>query len=269
MYNLAEDYGLQGKYAQAEVLFSQTLEIKRRVLGPEHPATLTSMYNLAEDYGLQGKYAQAEALFSQTLEIRRRALGPEHPDTLWTLSDFAFMYQRQGKYGLAEILGGQALAGRRHALGPEHPDTVVSAADLALAYVSLGKFAASEPLARAALGFNRKTRPDAWTRFRAESLLGASLAGQKKYPEAEPLLLEGYQGMVARKDRMGVPDLYHLDRAREWIVQLYQDWAKPDKAAEWRELGRSKAGAGNDMYAASGCAAPGAERTSDRRAANH
>ena len=65
--------------------------------------------------------------------------------------------------------------------------------------------------------------------------MGASLSGQKKYAEAEPLLLEGYQGMVARKDRMGVPDRYHLDRAREWIVQLYQDWGKPAKAAEWRK----------------------------------
>ena len=83
--------------------------------------------------------------------------------------------------------------------------------------------------------FNRKKQPDDWQRFRAESLLGASLAGQKKYVEAEPLLLEGYQGMAVRKDRIGVPDWYHLDRAREWIIQLYQAWGKPEKAAEWRE----------------------------------
>ena len=66
-------------------------------------------------------------------------------------------------------------------------------------------------------------------------LVGASLAGQKKYAEAEPLLLEGYQGMVARKDRMEVPDWYHPDRAREWLVQLYQAWGKPEKAAEWKK----------------------------------
>ena len=267
----------QGKYAQAEALYSQTLEIQRRVLGPEHPDTLMSMNNLADVYydrgqvragrgalqpdpgdqrrvlgpehpdtlismnnladvyDVQGKYAQAEALFSQTLEIQRRVLGPEHPDTLDTLSDFASMYQRQGKYALAETYAAQALAGRRHALGPEHPDTMASAADLALAYLSQGKFAESEPLAREALEFDRKKQPDDWQRFRAESLLGASLAGQKKYAEAEPLLLEGYQGMVARKDRMAVPDRYHLDRAREWIVQLYQAWGKPEKAAEWKK----------------------------------
>jgi hypothetical protein len=78
-------------------------------------------------------------------------------------------------------------------------------------------------------------RPDDWQRFRATSLLGASLAGQNKYAEAEPLLLDGYQGMAVRKDRMGVPDWFHLDRAREWIVQLYEAWGKPAKAAEWKK----------------------------------
>jgi hypothetical protein len=115
----------------------------------------------------------------------------------------------------------------------EHPDTIASAASLALAYQSQRKFVESEVLAREALEFDQKKQPDEWERFRVESLLGASLAGQTKYAEAEPLLLEGYQGLLARKDRMEVPHWYHLDRAREWLVQLYQAWGKPAKAAEW------------------------------------
>ena len=144
------------------------------------------------------------------------------------------MYQRQGKYAVAETYAAQSLAGRRHTLGPEHADTIAAAADLALAYQSQGKFAESDSVARGC-EFERKKQPDGWQRFRAESVLGASLAGQKKYAEAESLLLEGYQGMRLRKDRIAVPDWYHLDRAREWIVQLYEQWGKPEKAAEWRQ----------------------------------
>jgi serine/threonine protein kinase len=236
MNNLAGAFLVQGKYAQAEALDGQALEIKRRVLGPEHPSTLISMNALASDYFVQGKYAQAEALYSQTLDLRRRLLGPEHPSTLFIIWSLALVYQREGEYSSAETYAAQGLAGRRHALGSEHPDTMQSAADLALAYVSQGKFTESEPLAREALEFNRKKQPDDWPRFRAESLLGASLAGEKKYAEAEPLLLEGYQGMLARKDQMDVPNWYHLDRAREWIVQLYQAWGKPAKAAEWKKI---------------------------------
>jgi hypothetical protein len=71
-------------------------------------------------------------------------------------------------------------------------------------------------------------------RFWAQSLLGASLAGEKKYAEAEPLLLEGYRGMLVRKDRMADSDQRHLDSAREWIVQMYEAWGKLEKAVEWK-----------------------------------
>jgi len=232
--NLAEAYDEEGKYAQAEALDSQALEIRRRVLGPEHPDTLASMNNLAEAYSEDGKYAQAESLFSQTLKIEKRVLGAEHPDTSYTISGIASMYQREDKYALAENYAAQALAGRRRGLGSENPVTLASASDLALAYQSEGKFAESEPLAREALAFNQKNQPDDWQRFRAESLLGASLAGQKKYADAEPLLLEGYQGMLKLQDRIAVPDRYHLDLVREWIVQLYEGWGKAAKASEWR-----------------------------------
>jgi tetratricopeptide (TPR) repeat protein len=235
MNNLAIVYVAQGKYPEAEALYSQTLEIRRRVLGPEHRYTLSSMGNLAGAYAAHGKYRQAEALFVQCLDPERRVLGAEHPAYLDAASLAASMYQRQGKYALAETHAVEVLAARRHVSGPENTDTMASAADLALAYQSQGKFAEAEPLAREALEFNRKQRPDDWQRFRAESLLGASLAGQKKYAEAEPLLLEGYAGMAARKGRIAVPDWYHLDRAGDWLVQLYQAWGKRLKAAEWRK----------------------------------
>ena len=234
MGNLANAYYFQGKYAQAEALFSQTMEIQRRVLGPEHIGTLGSMHNLANAYDKEGKHAEADALYTKTLEIQRRVLGSEHRVTLDTLSDAALMYQRQGEYAMAEAYAAQSLAGRRHNL-PESPDTMAAASDLALVYISEGKFSKSEPLAREVAETDRKTRPDDWHRFRAESLLGASLAGQKKYSEAEPWLLEGYRGMVARGNQMELGESYHLDRAREWLVQLYEAWGQPAKAVEFRK----------------------------------
>jgi len=40
--------------------------------------------------------------------------------------------------------------------------------------------------------------------------------------------------MLAMKARLTSWDSYHLDRAREWLVQLYQAWGKPGQAAEWK-----------------------------------
>ena len=234
MNNLGTVYYAEGKYAQAEAIYNQALAIRRRLLGPEHADTLLVMNNLATTYACLHRYAESEELMKLTIAAKRRTLGPQHASTLESIADFAFIYQQQGKYSSAETEAADALAGRRKALGAEHPETMASAADLALAYVSQHKFAEAEPLAREAVEFGQKKQPDDWQRFRAESLLGASLAGQGNYTDAEPLLLKGYQGMQARKDRIAAPDRYHLDRAHEWLVELYQDWGKPAKAAEWR-----------------------------------
>jgi tetratricopeptide (TPR) repeat protein/predicted Ser/Thr protein kinase len=234
MNNVANSYWARGEYAQAETLYSHNLEIRRRMLGPEHPDTLRSMNNLAGSYADRGDYKHAEALFLKCLEIQRRVMGPWHPDVLGTIASVASMYQRKGNYALASTYAAESLAGRRRNSGAENTDTMVSAEDLALAYQSQGKFAEAESLAREALEFYRKEQPGDWQQFRAESLLGASLAGQKKYAEAEPLLLEGFQGMAARKHRIVVPDWHHVDLGGKWLVQLYEDWGKTDKAGEWK-----------------------------------
>ena len=109
-----------------------------------------------------------------------------------------------------------------------------SAGDLALLYVSEGKLADAEPLARESLDFARKKQPDEWQRYGLECLLGAIRSGQKKYAEAEPLLVQGYRRIVERKDKMGAPNLFFLDRVRGWIVRLYEDWGRPEEAAKWK-----------------------------------
>jgi hypothetical protein len=193
------------------------------------------MENLASVYAQEGKYVPAEVLLKRTLDTKRRVLGPEHPATISSLSVVAAMYQRQGKYALAESYSSEALALSRRVSGSSRPDTMQTANQLALAYISQRKYSASEPLAREALAFYEQNQPDDVQRFRSESLLGASLAGQKKYIEAEPLLLGGYQGLVARKAQLEVSDEYHLDLAHKWLVQLYQAWGKPQEAAEWQK----------------------------------
>lgn len=233
-YSLGQTLFYEGKYSQAEALLSQVTEIRKRVVGPEHPGTLRTSSYLAYTYAAEGKYSQSEALFNHDLEVQRRVRGPENEDTLTTLTHMAFLYEVEGKYSLAEKSAAQTLEGRRHILGPEHPATAASEADLAEAYVAEGKFTQSEALAREAEAFQQTHEPDNWQLFWAESLLGASLAGEKKFAEAEPLLLEGYRGMLARKDRMPVPKLRDLDAAHVWIVQMYVALGKPEKAKEWR-----------------------------------
>jgi hypothetical protein len=71
----------------------------------------------------------------------------------------------------------------------------------------------------------------------AKSLLGGSLLEQKKYEEAQALLLNGYEGMKKREDKIG-PGRYGWDRvlgALERLVRLYERTGKPEEAAKWRK----------------------------------
>jgi tetratricopeptide (TPR) repeat protein len=68
------------------------MEIRGRVLGPEHPDTLTCMHDLAVSISRQGRYEDAEKLYRELLEIKRRSLGEAHPETLEAVRDLARLH---------------------------------------------------------------------------------------------------------------------------------------------------------------------------------
>ena len=71
-----------GDYAAAKELQEDVLEVSRRILGEEHPDTLTAKGNLAHTLSQLGNYVAAKKLQEEVLEASRRTLGEEHPETL-------------------------------------------------------------------------------------------------------------------------------------------------------------------------------------------
>jgi tetratricopeptide (TPR) repeat protein/tRNA A-37 threonylcarbamoyl transferase component Bud32 len=233
--DLAFVYLSQGKYAQAEPAAIQVLAIRRRVLGEEHPDTITSMQLLARLYVYQGKFDLAEPLITRALAIRRRVLGEEHPETVGMMNEMAELRRRQGQYREAEALLVPILAVRRRVLGEEHPDTLRTFVYVGRVRLQAQRYAEAEAALLGTLTKYEKTLPEAWQRFSCQSMLGASMEGQKKFAEAEPLLIAGYEGMAARQDSIPAGNRGELSDAGERIVQLYTDWGKPEQAAQWRQ----------------------------------
>jgi len=66
-------------------------------------------------------------------------------------------------------------------------------------------------------------------------MLGGSLLGQKKYAEAEPMLLSGGEGLQQRRDKIPADGKHNLKDALQRLVQLYEETGRPEKAAEWKE----------------------------------
>lgn len=57
-------------------------ETSKRVVGAEHPDTLTSIGNLACTWKEQGRIAEAIELIMECVKLQTLVLGGDHPDTL-------------------------------------------------------------------------------------------------------------------------------------------------------------------------------------------
>jgi hypothetical protein len=100
----------------------------------------------------------------------------------------------------------------------------------------------AEPLLREALAIRETSQPDAWTTFNTRSMLGGALLGQKKFTEAEPLLVSGYEGLKQREATIPEQGKPRLSQALVRLIELYTEWhaAEPDqgyqiKAAQWQK----------------------------------
>jgi hypothetical protein len=82
----------------AQPLFEKGLQIRRRLLGNDHPDTANSYAYLAANLDSQGNYAQAQALYENALEIYRRLLNDDHPYTANIVNLLAANLAAQGKY---------------------------------------------------------------------------------------------------------------------------------------------------------------------------
>jgi eukaryotic-like serine/threonine-protein kinase len=243
MNNLAlayKDLALASKDAKrlnaAIALYQETLELERAGrLGPEHIVTLTTMYNLAEAYRIANRVSDALPLFEETLKLRRVKLGPEHPDTLNVMLKLAGAYRDTKQFPAEEPLLREleAAAGKRHGADSlEHASQLAWLGDNLLRQ---RKYSEAEQVLHDCLAIREKTQPNEWTTFNSQAVLGGSMLGQEKYKDAEPLLLQGYQGMKERADKMGKVNLFHLTEALEQLVQLYETTGQQDQAQKWRK----------------------------------
>ena len=117
-----------GKYDEAEDAFARAMEARKRVLGEEHPDTLSSMANLASTYWNQGRWKEAEELQVGVMETTKRVLGEEHPDTLTSMNNLAFTWKTQGQNTKAINLMSECVHLQTRILGANHPHTLSSSA---------------------------------------------------------------------------------------------------------------------------------------------
>jgi tetratricopeptide (TPR) repeat protein len=103
MGNLAISYDSAGRRAESMKLMEEVLPLRRKVLGPDHPETLTSMNDLGLSLLDAGELDKAEKMLRDCLAIRKKKL-PNEWHTFNTQSQLGAVLLAAGKNAEAEKL---------------------------------------------------------------------------------------------------------------------------------------------------------------------
>ena len=183
----------QGRLDEAENVFRQSLAIRRRILGEEHPDVARTLNQLASVLFQRGELEQAEEKFSEALDVWRKILIPEHVRFAGVLNNYGKTLVALDRPEEAEPKFREALGIFLARYGDDHPNVAIARVNIAETIVSTNSREA-ERLARRGLAvFRERYGDDNLSRVAvAESILGSSLASQRRFEEAEPLLVGAY-----------------------------------------------------------------------------
>jgi tetratricopeptide (TPR) repeat protein len=271
LINLTYVYQNAGKFDRSVPLLEDLVRIHRAKLGPDHPVTLDFMNRLGTAYWWTRRLDRSVPLFEETLALREKMLGRGHVETQATAANLGINYRDAGRFEEAlplleeayrssgklpqlrwvgpELLDAYLKAGRaaqarklvdgqlaaaRKQLPKDSPQLGALLAQYGLALLEARGYGEAEALLREALAIREKAAPDHWTTFNARSMLGGALLGQKKYAEAGPLLLAGYEGMKKREKTIPPQGYERIPEALDRLIELYRATKRPDEVKKYR-----------------------------------
>jgi tetratricopeptide (TPR) repeat protein len=224
-----------GELDEAERMVLDCLEARRRVQSDDHPRTGQVYSNLGLVLQSRRQFAEAEPYFRQALEVYAHALPAGHQDVLITTMNPASSLEHQGRLSEAETLTASTLEHLEE--GNVAPSTARLAFDRhALLTLIQKRFEEAEILRGSALDAYVEADPENRRRYYVEGMLGACLLELESHGRAEPLLLEGYDGLVERRATIPHDGLTCIELLRRYLVRLYEEAGDLEAAGHWRNL---------------------------------
>jgi serine/threonine protein kinase/tetratricopeptide (TPR) repeat protein len=235
--SLAQGYDIAEKPAQAARIWKVLHNRAKAKQGIEHDETQQLADRLASSCEKAGRFGEALHQREELLEIKRKRSSGQPDAIVNDLRVIAHLYEELHDYKRAEGLWREIIAGIR-----SNEDLLSSIkASLGRCLLRCGKLADAEHVLRESLAFQKKK--DGWKAGMTESILGRALLAQKKYSDAEPLLLAAREAMKHMEGPTdppyaGGPDPEDRACALEnlgQLVQLYEAMGKGEKADAWRK----------------------------------
>ncbi len=169
--------------------FRESMEIRSRRLGPEHPITATSMIHLADLLdGHLNRPAEAESLYTRAVEILRKQPPRWLPNLAGALSGLTGIVSDRGDHVRAEALAREMLDAQRRTFGVDHPMVTDAMSAVAGQLAAQGRLAEAEAILRDAIATLERTvgpRHDRVARALLDIARVRSAAGRRVEAEAD------------------------------------------------------------------------------------
>jgi tetratricopeptide (TPR) repeat protein len=144
MSNLGLTLHARGRSEEAEQMFRDSLEMRLKLLGPDHYEVAWGMVNLAAWLHRKGRLDESERLYREALAIRRNWVGQDHPETLSASGSLASVLRDKGDCRAALPLFEETIRRGVAVLGPDHLDVVGDRSAFGPCLTRLGRYREAE-----------------------------------------------------------------------------------------------------------------------------
>jgi len=152
-----------------------------------------------------------------------------------SLNNLGMVLERQHRLEDAEPIAQEAVDTIRHRGGTNSQVLFFPLGNLTSIQLERNKLPEAEANARDLMRICKSELANDWRVYDSESILGSVLTAKGNYAEAGPLLLDGYQGMQFRSDKISPRLKPRIQRAGERVVQFYDASGDSAKAANWKK----------------------------------
>ena len=229
MAQIGWDLGRMNQYAASDSVLTLVLERQQVLFGPQHSRTGDTYEKLSSNAIFTDRLARGDSLATLALAIRKATWGPKSQQVADQLQNIAFVRERRNDTTGAVPVLREALEIFQSVRPPTDPTVLLTQQWLAADLCTVGPVAEGDSLARVALTAAPLDSARGLT-WRVRGAMGFCLTRQKKYAEAEPLLLQA-ESMLRT-----IPNTnpLHIKREVARLAELYQGWGKQELAVEWK-----------------------------------
>lgn len=225
--NLGAIYFDLGQSEKSIPLFEEALQRRRQVQGDQHHRTIFTQINLGVNYGKAARYDDAIACLAPVWSKAK-----SDPNLTWVGAELVKVYINAGRTADAAETQTSVDETVRKLFQPNSPELAYELRQSGMNWNNIGDPARGELQLRECLAIVEQD-PGSDSIPLIKGGLGRALQKQQRYAEAEPFLIAGVEGLMARNSPN---ESRHVVACLDGLIDLYTAINQPEALKKYQDL---------------------------------